>query len=74
MNRTSIDIDQIPALRELVARAERAGEVLLTREGQPVARITPLPALAPRRPGSARGQIHMADDFDAMPEHLRAYF
>jgi uncharacterized protein (DUF433 family) len=23
---------------------------------------------APRRPGSARGQVHMADDFDATPE------
>jgi uncharacterized protein (DUF433 family) len=23
---------------------------------------------APRRPGSARGQIHMAEDFDATPE------
>ncbi|HYW07417.1 MAG TPA: hypothetical protein VE913_10695 [Longimicrobium sp.] len=57
-------------IRELVEEAIRTGEVVLTRDGQPVAKIVPLGLLggiarAPRRPGSARGLIHMADDSDA---------
>ena len=30
-------------------------------------------ARQPRRPGSARGLVHMADDFDATPEEFREY-
>lgn len=63
-------------LAELVEEAERCGEVILTRDGEAVARIVPLqplrPLVAPRRPGSARGLIHMADDFDATPEDFDA--
>lgn len=62
-------------LRELVDQASRNGEVVLTRAGEAVARIVPLArAKGPRRPGSAQGLIHMADDFDDFPEELREYF
>lgn len=62
-------------LRELVDQASRSGEVVLTHGGEAVARIIPLArARGPRRPGSAQGLIHMADDFDDMPEELREYF
>lgn len=72
----AIDLNTDPQqFRELVREAARKGEVVLTHEGEAVAKITPLhPGRAPRRPGSARGLIHMADDFDAMPEELRDYF
>lgn len=61
-------------LRELVEEATRSGEVVLTRAGEAVAKIIPLPGTrAPRRRGSARGMIHMADDFDATPEDFREY-
>lgn len=75
-NPSSIDIRDIPGLDRLVDDATRAGEVLLTRGGKPVARIVPLHGLPARgrRPGSARGLIHMADDFDAMPEELAPFF
>lgn len=46
------------ALRAVLAfAAEAAADPAVIRE-----------ARAPRRPGSARGQIHMADDFDATPD------
>jgi prevent-host-death family protein len=61
-------------LRELVEEATRSGEVVLTSEGEAVARIVPVQtARAPRKPGSARGLIHMADDFDETPEDFREY-
>lgn len=75
MRGASIDMDSIPGLGNLVEMAVRAGEVVLTRDGMPIARIIPRPAArAARQPGSARGMIHMADDFDAMPEDLREFF
>ena len=61
-------------LVELVKEAARSGEVVLTHEGEAVAKIVPLrPARLPRRPGSAEGLIHMADDFDATPDDFADY-
>ncbi len=75
MDRASIGVDQVPGLRDLVETAVREGGVVLTRDGMPIARIVPLPvSRTPRQPGSARGMIHMADDFDATPEELREFF
>ena len=64
-----------PQLNELVAEAERAGELVLTRGGEAVAKIIPLHRRRePRRPGSARGSVlFMADDFDATPEDFKDY-
>lgn len=63
-----------PQLRELVEEAARTGEVVLTSGGEAVAKIIPLRrSRAPRRPGSARGMIHMAEDFDATPEDFKDY-
>lgn len=58
-------------LADLVAAAENGNEVLLTREGRPVARL--VPALPDRVPGSARGLITMSDDFDAPLEDFADY-
>jgi antitoxin (DNA-binding transcriptional repressor) of toxin-antitoxin stability system len=71
----AIDLSQASdQLRELVEEATRAGEVALTRGGQVVARIVPAePAPKRRQPGSARGLIHMAEDFDATPDDFRDY-
>jgi antitoxin (DNA-binding transcriptional repressor) of toxin-antitoxin stability system len=69
MGVTAVDLSAAPQLRALVEEATRIGEVVLTHGGKAVAKIVPLRrARAPRRRGSARGQIHMADDFDATPE------
>jgi antitoxin (DNA-binding transcriptional repressor) of toxin-antitoxin stability system len=53
----AIDLSQAPdQLRELVEEAARAGEVVLTRGGQIVARIVPVKREPQgRQPGSARG-------------------
>ena len=64
-----------PQLRELVAEATRSGEIVLTDEGEIVAKIIPLrKTRKPRRPGSNRGIIvHMADDFDVTPDDFNEY-
>jgi antitoxin (DNA-binding transcriptional repressor) of toxin-antitoxin stability system len=62
-------------VREIVREATREGdEVLVTNDGRTVAKIVPLPARRiVRQPGSARGMIEMADDFDATPEDFKDY-
>jgi prevent-host-death family protein len=64
--------DASTPLAELVEEATRTGEVVLTRSGEVVARIIPVPQR--RRFGSARGLIvSMAEDFDAPLEDFRDY-
>jgi antitoxin (DNA-binding transcriptional repressor) of toxin-antitoxin stability system len=73
----AVDLTDMPgSLNEIVEEASRSGgEVLLTRGGEAVAKIIPLQRKRqPRRPGSAHGQIHMADDFNETPEELLDYF
>ncbi|HEY0020742.1 MAG TPA: hypothetical protein VGC13_30865 [Longimicrobium sp.] len=72
MSGSAVDLkDMPPQLLELVEEARLHGEMVLTHEGDAVAKIVPLPrvrARAPRQPGSERGLIiHMADGFDTMP-------
>jgi antitoxin (DNA-binding transcriptional repressor) of toxin-antitoxin stability system len=68
MGLAAIDLASAPSLRDLVEEASRTGEVVLTDGGEAVAKITPVRrARTSRQPGSARGLIHMADDFDATP-------
>ncbi|HLI52636.1 MAG TPA: type II toxin-antitoxin system prevent-host-death family antitoxin [Thermomicrobiaceae bacterium] len=57
----------------LVVQAEAGEGVIITRAGKPVARL--VPARAIREPGSARGAIWIAPDFDApLPEQVLAGF
>lgn len=61
-------------LSELVREAARGEDVILTESGEPVAKIIPLSrARGPRVFGSAKGLIHMADDFDEPLEDFRDY-
>ncbi|HEX2204283.1 MAG TPA: type II toxin-antitoxin system prevent-host-death family antitoxin [Longimicrobium sp.] len=61
-------------LSELVGQAAQGEDVILTRAGEPVAKIIPIArAKAPRMFGSARGMIRMADDFDAPLDDFRDY-
>jgi prevent-host-death family protein len=60
--------DRLP---ELVAAAERGEEVVITRENQPTIKLVPV--VANRQPGSAKGLIWMADDFDAPLEDFKEY-
>jgi prevent-host-death family protein len=63
--------DRLPSL---VEQAAEDGEVILTRDGQPVAKIIPISRVRkPRQFGSARGLIRMAEDFDAPLEEFKDY-
>ncbi|HET7035117.1 MAG TPA: type II toxin-antitoxin system prevent-host-death family antitoxin [Thermomicrobiaceae bacterium] len=50
-------------LSRLVVRALAGEDVIITRDGQPVARLVPIRQA--RVPGLAKGIIELAPDFDA---------
>lgn len=52
-------------LSRLVAAAERGEEVILARDGKPVAKIVPLRMARVAPPGSMRGRIHLSPDWDS---------
>jgi prevent-host-death family protein len=59
-------------LSELVARAEAGEDIVIARNGKPVARLAPVrstPSLASVR-GAWRGRVHMAEDFDELPHDI----
>ncbi len=59
-------------LSKLVEEAASGREIIIAKAGRPVARLVPFNgARAGRRPGSMRGRIRIADDFDApLPSDL----
>ena len=61
---------------KLLARVALGEEIIIGRAGTPVAKLVPLsPPRSPRMPGSAKGQVVMAPDFDApLSEDLLAEF
>lgn len=63
-------------LSRLIERVLAGEEIVIARGGKPVAKLVPIDKKTSRRqPGSARGQIWIADDFDApLPEELQRYF
>lgn len=62
-------------LSELLKRVEAGEELVIARAGRPVARLVPFrPSSEPRRLGQFAGQAVLADDFDDVPEAIRAAF
>jgi prevent-host-death family protein len=56
---------------EVVERVSQGEEIIVTRMGHPVARITRYePADASRRLGLFEGRIRLAEDFDDWPEDI----
>jgi prevent-host-death family protein len=59
-------------LSKLVERVEKGEEIVITRRGQPAARLVPerkgggFAALS----GAWRGRVRIADDFDELPDDL----
>ena len=50
----------------LLARVRAGEEIVIAHAGNPVARLVPITDRGrPRIPGAARGQVRIADDFDA---------
>jgi prevent-host-death family protein len=59
-------------LSSLVRRAAEGEEVVITRNGEPVARLVPVGKPGTKRKlGRLRGKLRLADDFDApLPDAL----
>lgn len=55
-------------LSQLIARAERGEEIVIARNGRPVARLVSLSVRRDRTPGLFADQIAIAPDFDAFTE------
>ena len=63
-------------LSQLVERAERGEEIVITRNGKPAVRLTPIESvssLASIR-GAWRGRVHLAEDFDELPDDIADAF
>ena len=61
-------------LSELVTKAASGEETVIARDHKPVARLVPVErARSPRKPGSARGQVWTAPDFDDTPPDFIDY-
>jgi len=67
-----IDIPKAKAQLEfLIERVLCGEEVIIGRDGQPVARLVKYePTEAVRRPGALAGRITIADDFDELPDDI----
>lgn len=62
-------------LSRLVERAANGEEIIIAKAGKPMAKLVPYRRdNEPRKPGSMRGKIWMADDFDELPEEIMAAF
>jgi prevent-host-death family protein len=62
-------------LSKLLERVEAGEEIVIARNGRPIARLVPEQRRRePRVPGSLAGQIWMSDDFDEPDEELIASF
>ena len=63
-------------LSQLVERAEAGEDIVITRNGKPVARlaaVTHTNSLAAVH-GALRGRVHLADDFDELPDDIAEAF
>ena len=63
-------------LSRLLAKAMAGEDVIITRSGKPLVRLTPVePAPKRRELGTAKGEIFISDDFDEpLPEEILAAF
>ncbi|MCW3015265.1 MAG: hypothetical protein JWO02_2357 [Solirubrobacterales bacterium] len=63
-------------LSKLVERAEAGEEVVIARGGKPVVKLVPVaaPARFVDTRGALRGQVHLADDFDELPDDIAEAF
>lgn len=63
-------------LSKLLKRVEAGEEIVVARGGEPVAKIVAYsaPPKKPRVPGSMKGKIWMAPDFDELPAEVAEAF
>jgi prevent-host-death family protein len=59
-------------LSELVQRAGAGEEIVIAKNGRPVARLVPIQSEPRRAPGGWEGRVWIASDFDAADAELEA--
>jgi prevent-host-death family protein len=61
-------------LSQLVERAESGEDIVIARNGKPVARLVPIATTASLDSvrGAWRGRVRIADDFDELPDDIAA--
>ncbi|MEO8102757.1 MAG: type II toxin-antitoxin system Phd/YefM family antitoxin [Betaproteobacteria bacterium] len=64
--------DAKSSLSSLVARAVAGEEIIIAKHGKPMVRLVPVSS-GVRKPGSARGQVKIAKDFDKVPAGFKDY-
>ena len=52
-------------LSSLVDEAAAGAEIIIAKNGKPMAKLVAVRSLARRKPGRGKGKIHIAKDFDA---------
>jgi prevent-host-death family protein len=59
----------------ILQQVETGEEVVISRAGEPIAKVVPLhPKVRRTGRGSLQGQIHIADDFDELPDDIAEAF
>ena len=62
-------------LSALVDQAAAGAEIIIAKNGRPLAKLVAIRRPAGRKPGRAKGKIHLSADFDApLPAALAAAF
>ena len=63
-------------LSQLVERAEGGEEIVIARNGKPVARLVPVAGTSSLAEayGALRGRVHFAEDFDELPDDIAEAF
>ena len=59
---------------ELVRKAASGEDVIIAKDNKPLVKLVPFEQPpSPRRPGSAKGRIQLAADFDETPQDFKDY-
>jgi len=59
----------------LIAEVQKGNEVILAKAGKPVAKLIAYRgATGPRTPGSVKGKIRIAKNFDVLPDDMAEDF
>lgn len=63
------------SLSALVDQAAKGQEIIIAKDGVPMARLMPLAPRVKRKPGGWQGKVRMSDDFDdeLSPELLAGF-